>query len=256
MYFDNSDESDNGYTVNKKMNKKKKPKSLPNELVIIKNAMKDKGDWVEKWEAGRSLGNIPHPFRLLALGGVGRGKTNTMKNLFLKHQTTRRPFKKLYIITCSSDNKEWDDCEPDDIFTQIPPMELFTEDTKNKTLIIIDDFEMKKMNAETERQLTTLFRYVSSHCNVSIMCGYQSFFDASNLCRKCSNIFLVYKPNSRREMTDIENRVGLSKGTLKDLFNSVATSPYDSITIDLTVGSPAKIRKNIYSAIDILSDSE
>jgi hypothetical protein len=235
---------------------KKAPKALPNELIVIKNQMKDKGDWVEKWTKDRSIGLLIHPMRLLALGGVGRGKTNTMKNIFLKHQTTKKPFKKLYIITCSSDNKEWNDCEPSDIFTSIPPMELFTENTKDKTMVIIDDFEMKKMNSETERLLTTLFRYVSSHCNVSLMCGYQSFFDASSLCRKCSNVFLVYKPNSRRECTDIENRVGLEKNVLKDLFRTVATEPYDSIMIDLTVGTPAKLRKNIYQKITYDSDSE
>ena len=79
---------------------------LGNRVVVIKNADKDKGNWMERWKPGtRNIGRIPHPFRLLALGGVGRGKTNTMKNIFLQHQSGNRKFKKLYICCCDVDSE-------------------------------------------------------------------------------------------------------------------------------------------------------
>tara|TARA_R110000851_G_scaffold16414_1_gene53515 strand:+ start:5479 stop:6237 length:759 start_codon:yes stop_codon:yes gene_type:complete len=241
----------------KKKNKSKNI-SMPNQLVVIKNSMKDTGNWVENWKEpkNRSIGHIPHPMRLLAMGSVGKGKTNTMKNVFLKHQSSKNPFKRLYIITCSLDNKEWDNCEPDDIFTNIPPLELFTNNTKDKTLLIFDDWEMTKLDSNTERDLSTLFRYVSSHCNLSIMCGYQSWFDCHNICKKCANCFIVYKPNSRRELEEINNRCGLDKGILKDIFKTVCKGDFDSVMIDHTIGTPAKIRKNIYEKIDLNEDSD
>ena len=62
---------------------------LGRKIVVIKNKDKDTG-WMEKWgNKPKNIGRVPHPFRLLALGGVGRGKTNTMKNIFLQHQSGR-----------------------------------------------------------------------------------------------------------------------------------------------------------------------
>ena len=79
----------------KKKKKKKRIPKLPNKVVVIKNAEKDKGNWMESWSkpAHRSPGHIIHPFRLLALGGVGRGKTNSCKNIFLRHQSSAKKFK-------------------------------------------------------------------------------------------------------------------------------------------------------------------
>ena len=100
--------------------------NLPERNIIIKNLDKDTG-WNEKWKKGQSPGLLPHPFRLVALGNVGRGKTNSCKNLFLKHQSTRRKFKKLIIITCDIDSKEWIDCEPNIITDQMIGLEEFDE---------------------------------------------------------------------------------------------------------------------------------
>ena len=91
IYDENSDEE------KKKKKKKKRIPKLPNRVVVIKNAEKDSGGWMETWSKPkkRSPGHIIHPFRLLALGGVGRGKTNCLKNVFLRHQSSAKKFKKL-----------------------------------------------------------------------------------------------------------------------------------------------------------------
>ena len=54
----------------------------------------------------------------------------------------------------------------------------------------------------------------------------------------------------------IENRCGLKKDTLKTLFKTVATKHRDSICVDLTENSPAKLRLNIWNKITSQSDSE
>ena len=175
----------------RKKKKKKRIPGLPNKVVVIKNADKDVGGWKESWSKPkhRNPGHIIHPFRLLALGGVGRGKTNCLKQVFLRHQSSAKKFKRLYIITCDTESREWLDCEPDILTDEMIDIEEF--DPKYKTCLIIDDFEWCKCSKEQQKQLSTLMRFISSHRNVSIL---------------CANCFMIYKPNSRQETTNIENR--------------------------------------------------
>lgn len=219
------------------------------KLIVIPNADKDKGNWQETWRKprNRSLAAFPHSFRLMALGGVSRGKTNTMKNIFLEHQRLNKKFKRLYILTCDISSKEYIDCEPDLILDRIPDISLFNP--KEKTMLIIDDFEWTKVDKQDMKNLSTIIRFISSHKNCSIMLSYQSFFDSPSIARKLANVFIIYKPNSKSELSTIANRVGVDKDFLKYLFKKKANSQYDSICIDHTPGTPAKIRKNIYEVI-------
>jgi hypothetical protein len=65
-----------------------------------------------------------------------------------------------------------------------------------------------------------------------------------------ANIYIIWKPRARNEISMIENRVGLEKGTLRKLFDKVAIGHRDSICIDLTENSPAKLRMNIWEVLD------
>lgn len=229
---------------------------MPRKLIVIPNADKD-CNWLERWSKpkNRSLGHFPHPFRLLALGSVGRGKTNTMKNILLEAQRSSKKFKRLYILTCDVNSHEWDDCDPDLILDQIPALTMF--DGKHKTMLIIDDFEWSNVSKQDMKRLSTIMRFTSSHKNVSVMLSYQSFFDVPSIARKTANVFVLYKPNSRQELTTIANRVGVDAHYLKSIFKK--TKAYDSICVDHTVGTPAKIRLNIFDKLpdpDYSDDSD
>ena len=80
--MNSSSDEDDG-KKQKKIKKKKIPK-LPRKNIVIYNNDKDSG-WMETWSQprGRSPANIPHSYRLLALGGCGKGKSNVMKQIFL-----------------------------------------------------------------------------------------------------------------------------------------------------------------------------
>ena len=236
--------------------KRKYRPTLPRKIVVIKNSEKDVGNWSENWQSpkDRNIACIPHSFRLLALGAVSRGKSNTMKNLFLVHQASSRPFKELYICTCSLASTEWNDLEPTGLMDSLPDVEFF--DRKKKTCLIIDDMELNKLSREQERRLSTIFRFVSSHRNLSVMCGYQSFFDTHPLIRKCANVFLLYKPTSRQEESMIANRVGLDKEDLHYIFKKICNGPYDSLMVDRSVGTPYPLRRNVYEPIVMNEDSD
>lgn len=54
----------------------------------------------------------------------------------------------------------------------------------------------------------------------------------------------------RYASTHKENRCGMPKGMLKELFETVAPGHRDSITIDLKENSPARLRKNVWEPIE------
>jgi hypothetical protein len=240
----------------KRKKKKKKIPKLPSKLVVIKNMDKDRGNWMENWKKPkhRNPGHIPHPFRLLSLGIPGRGKTNMIKNVFLQHQGSAKKFKKLYIVCCDLDSQEYLDLEPTEVMIDLPDPSEF--DGSEKTMIVIDDYEHERTSTEEKRKLSTLMRFVSTHKNVSIAVGYQSFFDCPSICRKTANIFMIYKPTSKLELTTIANRVGVDKDKLKKLFKTKCAGDWDNVTVDRTIGSPYPLRKNIFEVLSDDSDSD
>ena len=235
----------------KKKKKKKIPK-LPKHQIVIKNADKDSG-WMETWSKNRSPANFPNA-RILFLGGCGRGKSNQMKQVLLSAQSTARKFKKVYVVQCGMGSKEWFDMEPTEIFDTIPDLDLF--DGEEKTMLILDDFEMEGISKEERRKLTTIFRAISTHKNVSVMCSYQSYFHVLGIARKTANVFCIWKPKSDIELQFIARSVGVKFKDLKQLFKEHCTDYYDFITFDDTKGSPYPIRKGLYTKIDYESDDD
>ena len=221
-------------------------RQLPNKLLHLPNA--DKG-FHESWTKDRNLADFPHPFRCCILGKVGLGKSNIAKNIFLRCQSGDNPFQQLYIVHGSETTREWDSCEPTMMLSDIPePADLVENEVK--TLIIIDDMEMSSLNKFQMKNLNSLFRFVSSHHNFSVIVAYQSFFDVPPIIRKCSNVFILYRPNNDDELTTIGRRVGLKKNEIRDIFDNLLTHYRDTLTIDMSNESPAYLRKNLYEKIE------
>lgn len=240
---------DSIYVEKKSKKKKKKPRipRLPDRNIIIKNRDKDVGNWQESWKPGQSPGLLPHPFRLVALGNVGRGKTNSCKQIFLKHQSTPRKFQKLIIITCDEDSQEWTDCDPDLITDQMIDLSYFDENVK--TCVVIDDFEWVKCSKEDQKRLSTLVRFISSHRNCSVILSFQDFFSCPIIARKCATQFMIYKPNSRMELDTMANRVGINSDNMRWLFKNICNKPFDHLLVDMSINTPYKLRRNIYDII-------
>ena len=249
-----SDNSDCTERKSRKPRRKKRVAGLPQKVVIIKNADKDVGKWKETWDypKKRSVGHIPHSFRLLALGSPGRGKTNYLKNIFLRHQSSAKKFERLIVVTGDLSTREWDDMEPNLILDKLPDVEMFNGSVK--TCLILDDWESEKCGAQELKKLTTLFRMISTHKSVSIMLSYQSFFHCPTICRKTANCFILYRPTSDGELQTISNRVGVKYEHLKKMFKKHCKKFYDMLMIDMTKDTPYRIRRNIYEVIDYDSD--
>jgi hypothetical protein len=231
--------------IKKQVKKIKLDRELPDEVIHIEN---DDKKFHESWDDNRNMCDIPHPFRMACLGQVGKGKSTLCKNVFLRCQAGNHPFDELIIIHGSKDTKEYDQLDPTMILNEIPePEDLTTNDVK--TLIIIDDFEMTKLSKDSLRNLSSLFRFVSSHHNISIMVCYQSFFDVPPIVRKCLNIYIIYRPTNDDELACIARRVGMKKEEMFDIFDRLLPKNRDTLMIDLTENSPCRLRKNLFTRI-------
>ncbi len=152
---------------------------------------------------------------------------------------------------------EYDDVDPTMLMNQVPDGKFWNavcaDDDPDgppvKRLVILDDLEMK--GADRLYNLGKLFRYVASHKGFSLCLAHQNFFGMDPLIKKVANIFVVWKPRARNELALIENRVGLEKGQLKEHFDTVTKDDHDNITIDHTKNSPATLRLNLFTPIEL-----
>jgi len=159
----------------------------------------------------------------------------------------------ILIVIQPETSHEYDQLDPTLIITDIPEPQdivLSKEDMK-KTAIIIDDFEMSRLNKVQIANLSKLFRYLSSHNNISIFCGYQDFFSVPIIIRKCCTHFLIWRTRNSDELTIISKRVGISKEIMHEIFRREMKSRRDSLMIDLVSPDPLFIRKNVFEPLNI-----
>jgi len=225
------------------------PKSVKlNGIHVMKNS--DKA-WHESWSKprDRSLAAFPHPFTLCLLGIKNRGKTNTIVNVFLQHQTTADPFKELIVIGPTNGASEYNDMEPTSILSDIPTLESFS-DKKIKKLLVFDDFDLSKLTPIQKKNLSQLVR-CNTHIGVSICISYQSFHDVPTIIRNTSTQFILWKTHNKVDTTTIAKKVGLNKKQLHYLLEHYMKSHYDNLCIDLSKDSPAFLRKNLLEKLEL-----
>jgi hypothetical protein len=238
----------------KKPDHRKKFKGrLPNKIVPIKN--RDKQNH-EAWYEHRNICNFPRPYRCILVGGVNSGKTLCAKNIILRAHPA---FDRIILCHCDSESKEWSDLdipEEDQFYSnEIPPLEFFNGKPENeKWLVILEDIEFK--NEGKNENLSTLFRYISTHKNTSVLLMYQNFITVPKIARRLANIFVIWKMPDRTQMETIGAKVGLKKGVLLDMFEKLCPNRYDNLCFDMTTNSPAPIRLNLFDKVIVNNKNE
>ena len=223
---------------------------LKNEIIQLPNADKN-NEWVEKWSLEtHGFDTLVHPFRACLIGRPNSGKTTVMHNLFLRIQMSKKPFQTLLIIQPST-SKEHDILDPTITLFDIPDIESIVSEDNGKMLIIIDDWDMSKLNVEQKRNISMLFRYISSHHNISVMLSYQSFFDVLPIIRKCINVFCIWKTNNVDELGTIAKRVGYNKKIFQSIFSKYIKNKHDFLIVDQCIDPEYELRKNLYEVIKL-----
>ncbi len=224
-----------------------KSKRLNKELFHIKNKEKKHN---EKWDdiPDRDPLNFIKPFRLLALGGVNMGKTNTIKNIILRVDPY---FRKIYLLHCGGDwTKEYDELDYE-CLSEIPAPNDPRFDGEEPTLMIIEDKGFENLTRNERKALGRLFGYTSTHRNVSIMMTAQNFFDVPANVRRMCNVIIIWKVRDTDLLKCIGRRVNYSKEQMLSLAENHFQHHRDSIWFDGSAGSPYPLRKNGYEIIDI-----
>lgn len=213
---------------------------LPTCIMPINNA--DKA-WHEAWNPSRDLLNIPHPFRAVLLGPPNSGKTTTVKNILMRADP---PFTKMVVIYPDGGGftDEYADCGELTMLGYIPPPEDW--DGKEKTLCVIDDFELKSLSKQQKSNLDRLVGHVSTHRNVSVCVCSQDPYNTPPIVRRCSNLLILWKLRDIVSLQSFASRTGIDISKIFRRYNS----KNDSIWIDLTSNSPAPLRINGYQLIE------
>ena len=173
-----------------------------------------------------------------------------MHNLFLRIQLSAKPFQTLIIIQPST-SKEHDILDATITLFDIPEIETIVSEDNGKTLIIIDDWDMSKLDNHQKRNLGMLFRYVSSHHNISVLLSYQSFFDIPTIIRKTCNYFFIWKTNNIDELGTIAKRTGYNKKIFQSVFAKYIKDKHDFLVIDQQIDPEFELRKNLYEIIKL-----
>jgi hypothetical protein len=220
--------------------KQKKDKTLPDKFIIL--ACPDKAGQ-ERWYAGRSLANFPCPSRILLAGRPDSGKSTVIKNILLHAKPL---YERLIVVCCTKETKDYDLLEPHLVLDKLPSIESF--DRKRKNCLILDDYKPK--TTYEKAQMDRFFGYVSTHCNTTVMYATQDIFSLfSPVIRRMSNVFILWKNFDESQLKMIATRIGMPYESIVEIMEDLDFGDKDSLTIDLTHNTPAKLRKNLFQPI-------
>jgi hypothetical protein len=225
-----------------------KTKLPKNQLIYFPNADKKNH---EKWHKGRDLMDFPKPYRMLLFGSPNSGKTNFIFNIIMLAEPA---FDKIYILHPDPDSQEYAMLKDHvEMLTEIPD-KLFC-DPKLKNLLILDDIEYKNLSKIDKANFDRLSGYTSTHRNCSLLITSQDAINVPASVRRNTSIFILYKNvPDLNSLAQVATKVGLSADKLFSIFDTCMEGQRDSLCIDLTAESPAKMRVNGYKKIIEVSD--
>ena len=220
----------------------KKHKIPENEIIPFKCSDKD---WQEEWYQGRNLMNIPHSFRMVLTGLPSSGKSCTIKNIIYR---ANPQFEVVQVYSYDPQgSSEWNSIGAQ-IMTEIPDPRGY--DGETKTLLIFDDFDPSKLTKKESGDLSMIFKYTSSHKNLSVCMAVQNPFSCPVDVRRICNVFVLYKQPDLSAMATLASRTGLRKKELLSIFDKHIGNIHDFLMIDITLNTPAHLRINGYRILN------
>ncbi len=221
----------------------------------------DKEGWTESWDdeifnpsTGRSMGKrskyplkFPHPSRFALIGPNSVGKTEIVTNLIAQ---ANPPFKR--IVCVHADPEYTNDyvhagLEREDYLAKVPDPSFFDGD--EKTLVIIDDLEMRELKSQQRSAISTLYRNISTHKNVSIAMCSQDWSEVPLILKRLSNVKILWRNEDSVGMTLIAKKTGIPLDKWAALWRHLPDF-HDSLWIDGHKGSPMPLRKNGFIAFN------
>jgi hypothetical protein len=230
-----------------------KVKFEKNKIMCFPN--KDKS-FQESWTPGRNLLDIPWSFRAIFCGPPSSGKSTIVKNIILQANPMYDEVLIVHFGQGGSDDEGTADYDEIDgvkvVGLEGLPDPIKINPEKKKMLVVLEDIPLSHLSKVDKLKIDRLFGYSSSHRGVSLIVCCQDPFDCPVGARRCSNIFLIYKQPDLLAISNLASRTGYTASDFRELFKMCKTK-HDSIMVDCTEGTPAPLRLNCYTKIDINS---
>ena len=227
-------------------------------LSLIPNADKKHH---EVWHPDSDLASFPCPSRIVLCAKPNGGKTTVVLNLLLK---ANPPYKKIFLMHPSlraTGDTETDDDDVDEYSEEVPeykhvdfsplydfPNPKFFDNDCKKQDLLIDDIELKTLTKEQKKRFNKILSYSSTHYNLTVVLTSQDIFTQLPVCalRFC-NVFFLWRYSDLNYQRMILNRMGISKKTIEKVLDEMSGyGVHDFLTVDTTLDTPQKFRKNLY----------
>lgn len=229
-----------------------KEKILPKEIIVFKNG--DKMSFKENWNKSKNLANIPAPFRWCIVGKPNAGKTNMILNILVQQKPE---FEKVFIWSESPLSKEYDLIEDEykTVFDKCPTLDELTDEIDPithkppKSVLICDDIQLEALNKEDYTNFCKIMKHISSHYNVSVIVTAHDLIQLPKVCRRLCDVVTIFKIQPET-IKILGQKLGVPNELIYRIYSKNITDFHDSLTIDMTEGTPARFRKNIFEPID------
>jgi hypothetical protein len=231
---------------------KKKLGKAPRKIIPMPNPDKKLH---EVYKKGQNPIRFPKPFRCIIVGKVNSGKSLIARHIILAHQGCSPKFQEIHVVHGCADTHttEYNDIEPTSVRQDIPNYSEFDPDIRK--LILLDDVDFTLKSGQEMKNLSELFRFGSTHCNISLVLMHQCAFRIPKVVKDCANVFIIFRPHDLDELSTLGRRVGLKKKEIFDLFDNHLPLWRDSLLINLCPGAKHKFSKNLFEPI-IQRDSD
>lgn len=201
----------------------------------------------EVWTDKRDLANFIKPWRAWICGVPSVGKGCVLKHMIYKSDPAFTVIKVVHVGKTLT--TEWDDCVNDpavDILDEVPEIETWDSDEVN--LLILDDIDCAQLPYDQKQRLESTLRFVSSHCNVSVAILNQDLLMTRAQQRRLCNVMVLYKIPDTDGLTVLARKCGIKTKYFKAIMKRFK-SYHDYLVCDMTVGTPAPLRLNMYQKI-------
>jgi len=212
------------------------------QILIFEN--EDKNNNITK----KNPEDFVFPARIFINGAPNVGKRNAFLNYFLR---LKPAINRVLLIHLDPNTTEYDIIPHEKIkLEDLSNYFSFSNDEEGKkkidrnqrSIVIIDEVNIKGLSNKQQNELLNLFQYVSSHCNCSITLIYQDFFKVPPAFRNACNQYILFKTNDRSRIQQIAMRIDEDVSNLYELMEGICRYKNDFLFIDMESPKDTKFR--------------
>ena len=182
-----------------------------------------------------------HPARIIFSGRSGCGKGVAAKNLLARAPP---PFGRIVVYHYGTGTREWLDCEPSDIISELPDDPASFRGRDEKSLLIMDEVPWETLPKADRTKADRCLQYVASHYSLTVYILHQNFVSIPVPIRRAADWWNLWGSVDNVSVRDVYSNTGHDFKSLLLL----TSSKYDCITFDFS-GIGPQLRLNMFEPI-------